>query len=77
MFGFRRTVQGFGTEPVGRPRFYDVWLADGDTRAEAAGTARSTGSTRSARTTAAEAAGTARSTGTARSARITRQEARA
>ena len=55
VFGFRRTVQGFGTEPVGRPRFYDVWLADGDTRAEAAGTARSTGTARSARITRQEA----------------------
>ena len=40
VFGFRRTVQGFGTEPVGRPRFYSVWLADPDRAAdaEAAGT---------------------------------------
>ncbi|WP_198392782.1 TIGR04028 family ABC transporter substrate-binding protein [Brevibacterium yomogidense] len=28
VFGFRRAVQGFATEPVGRPRFYSVWLAD-------------------------------------------------
>ena len=34
---------------------YDVWLADGDTRAEAAGTARSTGTARSARITRQEA----------------------
>src|SRR5699024_8530002 len=30
VFGFRRSVQGFATEPVGRPRFYSVWLADAD-----------------------------------------------
>lgn len=35
VFGFRRTVQGFGTEPVGRPRFYSVWLADPDRAADA------------------------------------------
>ncbi|WP_349826588.1 TIGR04028 family ABC transporter substrate-binding protein [Brevibacterium litoralis] len=28
VFAFRRAVQGFATEPVGRPAFYDTWLAD-------------------------------------------------
>ena len=68
VFGFRRTVQGFGTEPVGRPRFYDVWLADGDTRAEAAGDTRPTGT---ARTTGSHPAGAS----TTRAASTTRQEA--
>lgn len=41
VFGFRRTVQGFGTEPVGRPRFYAVWLADPDRAADADSTTAS------------------------------------
>ncbi|WP_029089382.1 TIGR04028 family ABC transporter substrate-binding protein [Brevibacterium album] len=28
VFGFRRRVRDFSTEPVGRPAFYSVWLAD-------------------------------------------------
>lgn len=36
VFGFRQEVQGFFTEPVGRPTFYNTWLADGAGRGEEA-----------------------------------------
>ncbi|HLS34393.1 MAG TPA: ABC transporter substrate-binding protein, partial [Brevibacterium sp.] len=60
VFGFRRAVQGFSTEPVGRPRFYSAWLADPQRRggvdaagAGAAGAALSPSAARRPRTATA------------------------
>ncbi|WAL39423.1 TIGR04028 family ABC transporter substrate-binding protein [Brevibacterium sp. BRM-1] len=40
VYGFRRRVRGFACEAVGRPAFYDTWLADAGERAQNGGPRR-------------------------------------